>query len=641
MATKYNSSNNALLASAQNSLDNIEAKLANNMNTEVSSNKYDSVIKSSDSDSELNKLKSKIEIGKITIAGTNKSADSNITLPSKIVDVFAEPILEKINDTSINEYSKTNYWKQCLQQVMNALNKIDSKVEKNNGISYKIDYDNLTWSMNGIGTISATVTWTKNKTNYETKLSWLSLDKEALQSYYDSLNQLGNALINDVWKKLITGLASDVAKGTSKVIKALYGNDTKQNLLKEVFGNKIIKDATKAKLKAIIKEIFSNTNTGTTVISNAEKYEDLVYLYSSLESAINNNEDTSKIEKDFIDKANTIEKSLGITTLTTLNTSEAENKYLTYNKGMNQITVPSGYGNELKSSDYNSKVTKIDASGRTAAIIIEGNKKGNTIYGGSGKDSLNGGLGNDKLYGGAGDDTLEGGKGTDKLTGGDGSNVFYYSNGDGKDTILDYKAGQDKIQLGSNTTIKKVKMSGKNAIFTIGSGKITVKNVKGKNITVVDSNNNETTYLNGKVTSSGGSNNNGGNNNGDGTTKPTGESVNRNGVKVVIDDDTNGTFKLDEYNANKSASNKAVNIDASNNEQSLTIYGDDRDNIISAGSGSNTIYGGAGDDVLYSGSYSATRFYYNKGDGDDIIYDIKDNDYIGTNDCSVTDISVS
>ncbi|WP_228068265.1 MULTISPECIES: VCBS domain-containing protein, partial [unclassified Neisseria] len=55
-----------------------------------------------------------------------------------------------------------------------------------------------------------------------------------------------------------------------------------------------------------------------------------------------------------------------------------------------------------------------------------------------GNDTLNGGAGNDILFGGAGNDSLTGGEGADKF-------VFLANSNSGKDKILDFQAGSDKV----------------------------------------------------------------------------------------------------------------------------------------------------------------------------------------------------
>nr|WP_302480807.1 hypothetical protein [Leisingera sp. ANG59] len=84
---------------------------------------------------------------------------------------------------------------------------------------------------------------------------------------------------------------------------------------------------------------------------------------------------------------------------------------------------------------------------------MDGNDK---LRGESGADSLVGGAGRDKLWGGNGRDTLEGGtqndrlvggRGNDQLTGGSGADVFIFNDGDGRDTILDFGQGNDRLRL--------------------------------------------------------------------------------------------------------------------------------------------------------------------------------------------------
>ncbi len=166
-------------------------------------------------------------------------------------------------------------------------------------------------------------------------------------------------------------------------------------------------------------------------------------------------------------------------------------------------------GNKIDLGEYLGTVTKVNSSATSQNINIIGNSADNsikagkgadTINGGNGKDTIFGGADNDSLYGGndndkllgdAGNDTLNGGRGNDTLTGGAGNDVFIYEGGN--DVITDYTAGQDKIRISSGK-ISKTTYSGKDVIFTIGSGTLTVKNSKGKKISVTDSNNKSQTY---------------------------------------------------------------------------------------------------------------------------------------------------
>lgn len=74
-------------------------------------------------------------------------------------------------------------------------------------------------------------------------------------------------------------------------------------------------------------------------------------------------------------------------------------------------------------------------------LLIGGNDDDN-IQGGSGNDVLSGDAGADELQGGLGNDLLSGGRGDgDLLVGGGGDDIFRFSRGDGRTTIIDDFAG--------------------------------------------------------------------------------------------------------------------------------------------------------------------------------------------------------
>ncbi len=94
--------------------------------------------------------------------------------------------------------------------------------------------------------------------------------------------------------------------------------------------------------------------------------------------------------------------------------------------------------------------------GDEGADFLRGGAGEDALYGGTGADSLAGHEGDDELYGGEGDDILEGGAGADAIVGGTGDDkmygdggddVFVFATGHGDDTIYDFTAGADKIDL--------------------------------------------------------------------------------------------------------------------------------------------------------------------------------------------------
>jgi len=58
-----------------------------------------------------------------------------------------------------------------------------------------------------------------------------------------------------------------------------------------------------------------------------------------------------------------------------------------------------------------------------------------------------GGEGNDWLLGQKGNDRIDGGAGFDWIHGGEGNDVFVFSKGSDTEYVLDFRIGEDKIEL--------------------------------------------------------------------------------------------------------------------------------------------------------------------------------------------------
>ena len=96
---------------------------------------------------------------------------------------------------------------------------------------------------------------------------------------------------------------------------------------------------------------------------------------------------------------------------------------------------------------------------------IVGSARRDTIDGGAGSDVLAGGGGSDRLFGGedsdflfggekrdylfgeTGNDVLDGGLGNDLLWGGEGYDTFVFGPGGGRDRVMDFAVGEDRIDL--------------------------------------------------------------------------------------------------------------------------------------------------------------------------------------------------
>lgn len=114
--------------------------------------------------------------------------------------------------------------------------------------------------------------------------------------------------------------------------------------------------------------------------------------------------------------------------------------------GNGNDTILAGGGNDLIDAGAgNDRVIAGDGDD-----VVEGGAGNDVLMGGEGNDVLSGGAGNDQLFGGEGNDTLRGGAGNDVLTGGAGNDTFIFASGDGRDTVLDFQAGEqggDVVQL--------------------------------------------------------------------------------------------------------------------------------------------------------------------------------------------------
>lgn len=88
--------------------------------------------------------------------------------------------------------------------------------------------------------------------------------------------------------------------------------------------------------------------------------------------------------------------------------------------------------------------------GLAGSDIASGGQGNDTVIGEAGDDLLLGGAGNDVLIGGLGDDTFAGGAGDDVYSDGpaqNDSNVYVVQSASGRELILDFDAGRDKIGL--------------------------------------------------------------------------------------------------------------------------------------------------------------------------------------------------
>lgn len=79
--------------------------------------------------------------------------------------------------------------------------------------------------------------------------------------------------------------------------------------------------------------------------------------------------------------------------------------------------------------------------------VLNGTAAGETLTGTDANELIYGGPGNDTLYGGDGADVIYDGSGSDLLVGGAGADIFVFEADGASDTIQDFEAGVDRLDL--------------------------------------------------------------------------------------------------------------------------------------------------------------------------------------------------
>ena len=121
----------------------------------------------------------------------------------------------------------------------------------------------------------------------------------------------------------------------------------------------------------------------------------------------------------------------------------------TISGGGGKDSLRGGGGNDTIDGGTGNDRLKLD----TGHDIGNGGAGRDRIFGGKGNDVMDGGEGNDQLNGNQGDDRLIGGAGNDTLIGGSGNDAFVFGNNFGSDTVRDFSAGNDKIDLSTNASL--------------------------------------------------------------------------------------------------------------------------------------------------------------------------------------------
>ena len=290
-----------------------------------------------------------------------------------------------------------------------------------------------------------------------------------------------------------------------------------------------------------------------------------------------------------------------------------------------------------------SAVETVDASSRTKAVKITGNALANTISGGSANDTLSGEAGNDSIKGGAGNDSINGGEGNDRIAGDAGKDTIFGGNGNdflygGADNdTLSGDAGNDTLNSAAGND--SIKGGAGNDSINGGDGNDRIAGDAGKD-TIFGGNGNDFLYggadndtlsgdagndtLNGAAGNDSikGGDGNDSINGGDGKDTLDGGKGNDILLGGAGNDSLNGGKGNDTLDGGAGADKllgNAGNDSLNGGKGNDTLDGGADSDRLYGGAGNDCIKGGTGKDSLW-GDDGADKFFYAKGDGNDIIY---------------------
>lgn len=111
-----------------------------------------------------------------------------------------------------------------------------------------------------------------------------------------------------------------------------------------------------------------------------------------------------------------------------------------------------GIGNDTLWGDTDNDHVQGDAGrdrlfGGSFNDTLDGGDDNDSLWGDVGNDTLLGGSGVDQLFGGIGNDSLNGGAGHDLLTGGSLRDIFVFAGNAGRDRVMDFEQGRDRVDL--------------------------------------------------------------------------------------------------------------------------------------------------------------------------------------------------
>lgn len=227
---------------------------------------------------------------------------------------------------------------------------------------------------------------------------------------------------------------------------------------------------------------------------------------------------------------------------------------------------------------------------KVKTIDMRTSKKATTVYGNTSANTIYASQGGSKMYGLGGNDTLVGGAGKD---------TFYFGTADGTDIVKSYNGNQDVIRLTSGkytaaqfkSHVKLNKANGEVDI-TNGKTKVRIMNALGQKVTVYSAD--------GKVVYNT-------------VVRDNNPSLNKKNGTVTLNKNYTGTMDL-----RSKPYTTMTNVNAAAATHKVTLYGNGKNNTLTAGKGGSILRGFGGTNTLV-GSTGVDTFYVGKGEGHAIV----------------------
>ncbi len=248
-------------------------------------------------------------------------------------------------------------------------------------------------------------------------------------------------------------------------------------------------------------------------------------------------------------------------------------------------------------------INLIDSSGKSSTLtvpkIMQGTAKSDTLTNTEKDYEIEAFAGNDYISNSGSNVTIIGGKGNDTINNSGSKNLYKYAAGDGKDTIIGF-AANDTLQI-TKGTIKNSVVSDNDFILGVGTSSITVKDVVGQTITLIDAKGNSSSF---KV--------------------PYIHTLTAKSDSFTNED---AGYEVHALAGNDSIENFAKNVTVYAGEGKDYVYNIGSNSVIDGGAGNDaidnfsdncTIIGGKGNDTITNNG-TKNVYQYASGDGKDTI----------------------